>query len=147
MPPYAGSSRPRAMACSTAKSPRPGPRADLDTPFWCSCRWSGAGRGGSKGGAPVATTTGKQETAASVLGGLSRQGGSIKRCWGILAIFVVLSMIRFRLQCLFPREITTLVSPPPPRASKYPARTQSPHRAGLIPLRSWGDGAQGSSFL
>lgn len=92
-------------------------------------RVTGAGGWGT---GPAATTTGKQETAAAVLGGLSRQGGFIKRCWGfILAIFVVLNVVHFRLQCLLPWEITTLVFPPPPsRASKCPARTQSVCRTG-----------------
>lgn len=83
--------------------------------------------------------------------GWAQQTGRIyKKMLGILSIFVVLSVVHFRLQCLFPWEIITLVFPSPPGgwASKYPTLPElCLHRAGLIPLRSWRDGAQRSSFL
>lgn len=61
--------------------------------------------------------------------GWAQQTGRIyKKMLGILAIFVVLSVVHFRLQCLFPWEIITLVFPCPLCTGfkvPYPARTLS----------------------
>lgn len=112
-------------------------------PLWSSCRWSGAGREWvGVGGAPAAKTTGKEETAACSPGWARQTGRARRRMLrDSCNICCVEQSILNSSVCS--RGGLLLWSPLP----GFKVLCQSLHRAGLITLRSWGDGVQGSPFL
>lgn len=116
MPPYAGSGGRGLQHCQEFKASSQGCfgcslLAELE--HLCGAPPSGQKQAGVGVGHQLQRPLENRKQLHAALGGLSRQGGFIKRCWGIITIFVVLSVVHFRLQCLFPWGVITLVSHTP----------------------------------
>lgn len=103
------------MACSTTKSLRSSPTpalsaASAGVEHLCGalCRGSGAGRW-ERWRLQLSQPLENWKQLHAALGGPSRWGKIYKKTLGILEIFVVLSVVHFRQQCLFPQGIISLV--------------------------------------